>query len=52
MKQFEVVYEGTVREVYHVFAETEDEARDVWFEEEPSYSEVIDGDVTHVVEVE
>lgn len=52
MKQFEVIYEGTVREVYHVFAETEDEARDIWSDEEPSYSEVIDGDVTYVVEVE
>ena len=52
MKQFEVVYEGTVREVYHVFAETEDEAREIWSDEEPSYSEVIDGDVTYVKEVE
>lgn len=52
MKQFEVVYEGTVREVYHVFAETEEEARDLWSDEEPSYSEVIDGDVVSVEEVE
>lgn len=52
MPQFEVVYEGTVREIYYVFAETEDEARETWFEEEPSNSEVIDGDVVSVEEVE
>lgn len=51
MPQFEVVYEGTVREIYYVFAETEDEARETWFDEDPSYSEVIDGDVVYVEEV-
>mgnify|MGYP005800126781 CR=1 FL=1 len=52
MKEFEVVYEGTVRETYYVFAETEEEANELWSEEEPSYSEVIDGDVVSVEEVE
>lgn len=52
MPQFEVVYEGTVREIYYVFAETEDEARETWSDEEPSYSEVIDGEVVSVEEVE
>ena len=52
MKEFEVVYEGTVREIYYVFAETEEEAMELWSDEEPSYSEVIDGDVVSVEEVE
>lgn len=52
MKEFEVVYEGTVREIYYVFAETEEEAMERWSDEEPSYSEVIDGDVVSTVEVE
>lgn len=52
MPQFEVVYEGTVREIYYVDAETEDEARENWSDEEPSYSEVIDGEVVSTVEVE
>ena len=51
MPQFEVVYEGTVREIYYVSAETEDEARETWFDEDPSYSEVIDGEVVYVEEV-
>lgn len=52
MPLFEVVFEGTVRETYHVFAETEAEARENWSDEEISYSEVIDGDVVSVEEVE
>ena len=52
MPQFEVIYEGTVREIYYVSAETGDEAREIWSDEEPSYSEVIDGDVVDVKEVE
>lgn len=50
-KTFTVVYEGTVHEIYTVVAESEEEARAIWSEEEPDSSEVIDGEVIEVIEV-
>lgn len=50
MKEFLVIYEGRVREVYTVPANTEEEAREVWSDFEPDSSEVIDGEVVEVEE--
>lgn len=50
-KVWTVIYEGTVREEYRVMAASEEEARERWSDEEPVNSEVIDGDVTEVMEV-
>ena len=52
MPEFEVVYEGTVREVYYVEAETEEEAMENWSSVEPDSSEVIEGAPVSVQEVE
>lgn len=52
MPEFEVIYEGTVREVYYVEAETEDEAWETWADAEPDISEVIDGGPVSVKEVD
>lgn len=49
--EFEVVYIGTVREVYYVEAESEEEARRIWSDDEPLSSEVIDGGVESVREI-
>lgn len=49
-KTYTVIYEGTVREVYAVAASSEEEAREKWSDQEPDYSEVIDGHVTDVME--
>lgn len=51
MPTFEVVYEGTVREVYSVEAENEEEARNKWSDCEPDSSEVTDGEVVEVTHV-
>lgn len=48
MSEYQVIYEGTIREVYIVEADSEDEARDKWPEEMPVHSEVTDGEVTGV----
>lgn len=50
MKNFELTYEGRVREVYHVQAEAEAEAREKWMDTEPVSSEVIDGEIVTVEE--
>lgn len=50
MKSFELIYEGRVREVYNVMAESEDEARAKWMNSEPVVSEVVDGEITEVKE--
>lgn len=49
MPDFTVIYEGRVREQYHVEAETEEEARRTWSDLEPAMSEVIDGSVVEVI---
>jgi hypothetical protein len=51
-KTYTVIYEGTVREVYTVTASSEEEARDTWMDNEPDFSESIDGSVTDVMQVE
>ena len=50
-KTYTVIYEGTVREVYTVTASSEEEAREKWMDNEPDYSEAIDGHVADVMEV-
>lgn len=52
MKNYELIYEGRVREVYSVTAETQDEARGKWMDSEPVSSEVIDGEIVKVSEEE
>lgn len=52
MAQFEVVYEGSVREVYVVEADSEEEAREVWVDGWLASSEVYDGEVVDVEEME
>ena len=51
LKQYEVTYEGRVREVYYVTASSKDEARLIWSDDEPVISEVIDGDVMSIKDV-
>lgn len=43
MALYEVVFEGTIREVYYVDADSEDEAMETWADVEPDVSEVMDG---------
>lgn len=50
MAQFTVIYEGRVREEHSVEAESAEEAREKWSDTEPVSSEVIDGEVTEVIE--
>ena len=50
MAQFSVIYEGLVRQEYVVEAETAEEAREKWSDTEPVSSEVIEGNVTEVIE--
>lgn len=52
MATYEVIYEGTVREVYLVEAGSKDEALAMWSDEEPYSSEVIDGAPISAVEVD
>lgn len=52
MPEFEVTYEGTVRETYYVEAETAAEAREKFSEGELYRSEVLEGSVTSVEEVD
>lgn len=52
MKNYELIWEGTVREVYSVMAESEDEARRKWMNSEPVVSEALDGEITDVNEGE
>ena len=51
MKEYVVIYEGTIREEYHVVANSEEEAREKWADVEPVNSEVIDGAVTDVMDL-
>lgn len=48
MKDYAVVYEGTVRQVYIVEAESEDEAREKWSGSYLASSEMIEGGVVEV----
>ena len=50
-REFEVVYISTVREVYYVEAESEEEARQAWSDDEPLSSEAIAGAVESVREI-
>lgn len=50
MPEFEVTYEGRVREVYFVEADTAEEAREKYSDQEPYSSEVLDGGVVSVGE--
>ncbi len=52
MPFYEVIYEGTVREIYSVEADSEEEARKKWSDNEPVQSEVIEGDVVDIREEE
>lgn len=49
-KTYTVIYESVVREVYTVTASSEEEALDKWSDNEPDFSESIDGNVTDVME--
>lgn len=50
-KIWKVIYEGTVREVYLVSASSKGDALYNWSDQEPDFSESIDGRVTDVMEV-
>lgn len=52
MATYEVIFEGTIREVYFVEAGSEDEAMDIWADVEPDVSEVLDGSLVSVREVD
>lgn len=52
MPEFEVVYEGQVREVYVVTADSEEEARRIWVDVgDLVQSEVTDGEIYSVEEI-
>lgn len=52
MATYEVIFEGTVREVYFVEASSEAEAMENWADVEPDISEVLDGAPVSATEVE
>lgn len=43
MAVYKVIFEGTIREVYFVEADSKDEAMENWADFEPDISEVMDG---------
>lgn len=51
MNEYEVIYEGRVREIYYVTASSSEEARDLWSDFEPATSETIDGEVTAITKL-
>jgi hypothetical protein len=51
MPDFEVVYEGRIREIYYVTADSVSEARENWSNYDPVISEVTDGEAVLVEEV-
>ncbi|WBL18497.1 hypothetical protein [Citricoccus sp. NR2] len=51
MPEFQVTWEGRVREIYFVEAEGAEEARRIWSDYAPDISESLDGEVTDVEEV-
>lgn len=52
MREYEVTWEGRVREVYLVMAESEAEARENWTDGSLAHSEAFDGEVTSVEEAD
>lgn len=52
MAQFEIVYEGQVRETYIVDADSREEAERIWPDGWLAQSEVYDGEVVSVEEIE
>jgi len=52
MSSYIVIYEGTIREEYVVEADSPEHARQIWSDFDPVSSEVIDGEVTEVLEDE
>jgi hypothetical protein len=52
VSEYEVIYEGRVREVYIVAASSAAEAREKWCDTEPVISEVVDGSVVQVAPVD
>jgi len=48
MSEFTLVYEGSIREYYAVEAETEEEAREKWSDNDPFISEVVEGGIVEV----
>lgn len=52
MPEYEVTWEGRIREVYFVMAESEAEARENWADGHLSHSVAFDGEVTSVEEVD
>ena len=52
MPEFEVTWEGRVREVYYVEAESEAEARENWHDGDLDHSVSFDGEVIEVAEAD
>lgn len=52
MPEFEIVYDGQVREVYVVTADSEEEARRTWYDGTLVQSEVYDGEIYSVEEID
>lgn len=52
MPEFEIVYEGRVREIYVITADSEEEARLNWVDADLAQSEVYDGEVISVEEID
>ena len=48
MSEYQVIYTGTVKQVYLVDADSEEEAREKWYDTDPVNSEVTDGEVSEV----
>lgn len=51
MPEYEVTWEGRVRETYYVMAESEDEARENWSDGHVAHSVSFDGEIVDVAEV-
>ena len=53
LNAYEIIYEGTVREFYYVYARDPEHARQVWVDTqpEPGYSEMIEGGIETVEEL-
>ena len=53
LKEYEITYEGTLREFYYVQARDPDHALEVWYatRPDPRYSEMIEGGIEFVEEL-
>ena len=49
-KHYTVVIEGTFREVYHVPADSENEARDTWMDYKAAFNEATEAEIVSVKE--